>query len=83
MNLCGGKINLEVSVGPHEFDPIRWWDRFHQNGRCRGCYFPKHGHPIRNFFAVARPYGDTDYVSWDLAAKFQLEQERLCREGGE
>lgn len=48
---------MGVDSGPHSFRPYRWWDAFRKNGRCRGCYAPRHAHPI-HFWIRARPIGD-------------------------
>ncbi len=61
------------SVSPHLFEPLRWWDRFVRNGRCRMCYFPRSGHPIRNFWAIARPWGDKARCTWGEAAQMELD----------
>jgi hypothetical protein len=44
-------------TAPHEFAPIRFWDRWHDNGRCRACFYPRWVHPT-NFWNEARPMMD-------------------------
>lgn len=46
-----------ISTGPHEFKPIRFWDRWKKQGRCRTCYLPKFVHPIKDW-TIARPLRD-------------------------
>lgn len=73
-----GEVNLlgQNSVGPHSFRPFRWWDALFRNGRCAGCYFPRHGHPMHCWVA-ARHLHDKTRLSWDDAAKQEL---RLIKE---
>lgn len=42
---------------PHPFAPLRWWDDFHKQGRCRHCFLPRHSHPVLAWWA-SRPLGD-------------------------
>ena len=60
-------------VSPHSFSALRWWDWLHPLGRCRYCFFPRSGHPIRNFWAIKRPWGDTRKLSWGEAAGLELD----------
>ena len=54
-----------VTVEPHDYVPLRWWDRlvFRLSGhppvlgRCRHCYYPGDAHPISKW-VQARPLGD-------------------------
>jgi hypothetical protein len=43
-----------VSVGPHDFKPLR---RFFNRGRCRACHADRGRHPV-NAYSRARPLGD-------------------------
>lgn len=45
-----------VSVSPHEFQPIRPWDR-RDGGRCRACMLRRDNHPAQ-FWPPARAIGD-------------------------
>jgi hypothetical protein len=46
-----------TQVEPHDFEPLRFWDRWHDDGRCRQCRRPKWVHPT-GFWAEARPMMD-------------------------
>lgn len=48
---------MPISVGPHEFKPIRVWDLWSKNGRCQLCFMPKSEHPIL-YWLPARPFHD-------------------------
>lgn len=45
-------------VAPHAFEPLRFWDRWFDSGRCRRCFRPKWVHPV-NFYSEARSMLDT------------------------
>lgn len=36
---------MNISVSPHEFLPVRLWDRWLRNGRCRACLCGRDVHP--------------------------------------
>jgi len=48
---------MPISVGPHEFKPIRVWDLWSKNGRCLHCFMAKSEHPI-TYWVRARPLYD-------------------------
>jgi len=52
------ETNSGVSIAPHEFEPLRFYDRWRMNGRCRACMCPNWVHPT-SFWADARAIGDT------------------------
>lgn len=45
-----------VLSGPHEFKPVRFWDRWRYAGRCRHCMATKGRHPMKGW-VEARAYG--------------------------
>ena len=52
-----------VCVAPHEFEPLRWWDRFtlFGSGRCKYCMASDlmHWDVVHwGHWAPARPWGD-------------------------
>ena len=48
---------MSISVGPHKFKPIKFWDRWKKWGRCQHCFLPKFTHPVR-YWVRARPLFD-------------------------
>lgn len=36
---------MAISVSSHEFQALRFWDRWWQNGRCRVCFCGRDVHP--------------------------------------
>lgn len=38
---------MTVWVGPHEWEPNRFRDRFRRRGECWWCILPRHRHPVR------------------------------------
>ena len=50
--------SLAIQVGPHDFAPLGWLDRFRTFGRCRACYLPRIVHPVEQY-VMARPLGDS------------------------
>lgn len=40
----GFALAAMVVVTPHDYLPLRIWDRWMQDGRCGHCYFPRHAH---------------------------------------
>jgi hypothetical protein len=46
-----------TQTGPHSFRPLRWWDAFRGNGRCRHCLIPRSAHPVHGWIR-ARALGD-------------------------
>jgi hypothetical protein len=51
--------DFSVTVSSHEFDPIRFWDKLYEGGRCRACFAPKYAHPTE-LWERARPRGNKD-----------------------
>lgn len=63
-NQVGSKI-VAIYVKPHEFEPLRWWDRLtlFGTGRCKRCMANASPHwDMVNwgYWAKARPHGDKD-----------------------
>lgn len=54
---------MRNDVSPHQFTPLRWFDRFLKHGRCSACLIPRAYHPVRCWM-TARSYGD--YRFYDL-----------------
>jgi len=71
---------MPVDVEPHKFDPLRWWDRFSREGRCRACYIPRWTHPT-NCWMEARPWGDTQRLSWEEAIRRMLRRQAPAEAG--
>ena len=46
-----------TQIGPHAFQPLRWWDRWRMQGRCEACYYPRWVHPMLGW-QIARPLCD-------------------------
>lgn len=50
---------MSEKVGPHDFTPLKWYDRLFSGGRCSACYYPKYRHPMPSW-RIARPLGDSE-----------------------
>jgi hypothetical protein len=48
---------MPISVGPHDFKALKFWDRWRKNGRCEDCFLPKFAHPV-HYWSRARPLFD-------------------------
>jgi hypothetical protein len=57
---------FRTTTSPHQFKPLRWWDRLRQNGHCFHCLLPQSVHPV-NYWAPARALGDKSKAetSWE------------------
>jgi hypothetical protein len=53
---------MSVTTSPHAFRPLRFWDRFHKQGRCWCCVMPKVAHPVP-VWADVRFEGDGRYYT--------------------
>ena len=76
-------MNDMNTVPTHDFAALRWWDWLRPLGRCQHCYFPRSGHPLRNFRAIKRPPGDTSRHTWGEAAMMELDHAVQSADTGE
>jgi hypothetical protein len=53
---------MSTTTSPHEFRPLRFYDRFHKNGRCWCCIMPRAAHPVP-IWAAVRFEGDGRYYT--------------------